>query len=145
MLATVQRVSSAQIIIEDKTFSSIGNGCLLFVCVEKNDDSQTVKEMVDKIINFRMLDGSKGITTLSLKNSDEEVLIVSQFTLAAITNKGSKPSFHKAAKPDEAKLLYDEFVSEFRNSYTKVKEGKFGAFMEIALTNKGPVTFNFKT
>tara|TARA_Y200000002_G_scaffold224752_1_gene185563 strand:+ start:123 stop:560 length:438 start_codon:yes stop_codon:yes gene_type:complete len=145
LLATVQRVSSAQIIIEDKTFSSIGNGCLLFVCVEKNDDSQTVKEMVNKIINFRMLDGSKGITTLSLKNSDEEVLIVSQFTLAAITNKGSKPSFHKAAKPDEAKLLYDEFVSEFRNSYTKVKEGKFGAFMEIALTNKGPVTFNFKT
>lgn len=145
MLATVQRVSSAQIIIEDKTFSSIENGCLLFVCVEKNDDSQTVKEMVNKIINFRMLDGSKGITTLSLKNSDEEVLIVSQFTLAAITNKGSKPSFHKAAKPDEAKLLYDEFVSEFRNSYTKVKEGKFGAFMEIALTNKGPVTFNFKT
>ena len=145
MLATVQRVSSAQIIIEDKTFSSIGNGCLLFVCVEKNDDSQTVKEMVNKIINFRMLDGSKGITTLSLKNSDEEVLIVSQFTLAAITNKGSKPSFHKAAKPDEAKLLYDEFVSEFRNSYTKVKEGKFGAFMEIVLTNKGPVTFNFNT
>ena len=145
MLATVQRVSSAQIIIEDKTFSSIGNGCLLFVCVEKNDDSQTVKEMVNKIINFRMLDGSKGITTLSLKDSDEEVLIVSQFTLAAITNKGSKPSFHKAAKPDEANLLYDEFVSEFRNSYTKVKEGKFGAFMEIALTNKGPVTFNFKT
>ena len=145
MLATVQRVSSAQIIIEDKTFSSIGNGCLLFVCVEKNDDSQTVKEMVNKIINFRMLDGSKGITTLSLKDSDEEVLIVSQFTLAAITNKGSKPSFHKAAKPDEAKLLYDEFVSDFRNSYTKVKEGKFGAFMEIALTNKGPVTFNFKT
>ena len=145
MLATVQRVSSAQIIIEDKTFSSIENGCLLFVCVEKNDDSQTVKEMVNKIINFRMLDGSKGITTLSLKDSDEEVLIVSQFTLAAITNKGSKPSFHKAAKPDEAKLLYDEFVSEFRNSYTKVKEGKFGAFMEIALTNKGPVTFNFNT
>jgi D-tyrosyl-tRNA(Tyr) deacylase len=145
LLATVQRVSSAQIIIEDKTFSSIGNGCLLFVCVEKNDDSQTVKEMVNKIINFRMLDGSKGITTLSLKDSDEEVLIVSQFTLAAITNKGSKPSFHKAAKPDEAKLLYDEFVSDFRNSYTKVKEGKFGAFMEIALTNKGPVTFNFKT
>jgi len=145
LLATVQRVSSAQIIIEDKTFSSIGNGCLLFVCVEKNDDSQNIKEMVSKIINFRMLEGSKGITKLSLKDSDEEVLIVSQFTLAAITNKGSKPSFHKAAKPDEAKLLYDEFVSEFRNSFTKVKEGKFGAFMDVALTNKGPVTFNFKT
>ena len=145
MLATVQRVSSAQIIIEDKTFSSIGNGCLIFVCVEKNDDSQTIKKMVSKIINFRMLEGSKGITKLSLKDSDEEVLIVSQFTLAAITNKGNKPSFHKAAKPDEAKLLYDEFVSEFRNSFTKVKEGKFGAFMDVALTNKGPVTFSFKT
>ena len=145
MLATVQRVSSAEIIIDNQTFSSIESGCLVFACIEANDSFEQVKEMTDKIINFRMLEGPKGITSRSLKDSNEEVLIVSQFTLAAITNKGTKPSFHKAAKPDEAKLLYDEFLIELKSLFPKVKEGRFGAFMEINLVNKGPVTFNFKT
>ena len=101
--------------------------------------------MVNKLLNFRMLDGPKGITSSPLNDSGKEVLIVSQFTLAAITNKGNKPSFHKAAEPDNAKLMYDEFVREFKKSFPNVKEGKFGAFMEISLTNIGPVTFNFKT
>ena len=144
MLATVQRVSKAEVIIEDKKYSSIANGLLVLMCVEDNDTEKTTKEMVNKIINFRMLDGPKGITSKALKDSEEAVLIVSQFTLAAITNKGSKPSFHKAAKPEDAKLLYDKFVSEFKKAFNKVEVGKFGAFMEIALVNKGPVTFNFK-
>ena len=144
MLATVQRVSKAEVIIEDKIYSSIANGLLVLMCVEDNDSEKTTKEMVNKIINFRMLDGPKGITSKALKDSEEAVLIVSQFTLAAITNKGSKPSFHKAAKPEDAKLLYDKFVSEFKKAFNKVEVGKFGAFMEIALVNKGPVTFNFK-
>ena len=144
MLETVQRVSKAEVIIEDKIYSSIGNGLLVLMCVEDNDSEKTTKEMVNKIINFRMLDGPKGITSKALKDSEEAVLIVSQFTLAAITNKGSKPSFHKAAKPEDAKLLYDKFVSEFKKAFNKVEVGKFGAFMEIALVNKGPVTFNFK-
>ena len=144
MLATVQRVSKAEVIIEDKIYSSIANGLLVLMCVEDNDTEKTTKEMVNKIINFRMLDGPKGITSKALKDSEEAVLIVSQFTLAAITNKGSKPSFHKAAKPEDAKLLYDKFVSEFKKAFNKVEVGKFGAFMEIALVNKGPVTFNFK-
>tara|TARA_X000000368_G_scaffold123241_1_gene96606 strand:+ start:214 stop:651 length:438 start_codon:yes stop_codon:yes gene_type:complete len=144
LLATVQRVSKAEVIIEDKTYSSIANGLLVLMCVEDNDNEKTTKEMVNKIINFRMLDGPKGITSKALKDSEEAVLIVSQFTLAAITNKGSKPSFHKAAKPEDAKLLYDKFVSEFKKAFNKVEVGKFGAFMEIALVNKGPVTFNFK-
>ena len=145
MLATVQRVSEAEVLVEDKSYTSITDGLLVFICVEQNDSSKTLNEMIDKILNFRMLDGSMGITSRSIKESDEEVLIISQFTLAAITNKGSKPSFHKAAKPGEAKLLYDEFVSEFSKSYNRVKQGKFGALMEIKLVNKGPVTFNFKT
>tara|TARA_Y100000741_G_scaffold327944_1_gene280852 strand:- start:21 stop:458 length:438 start_codon:yes stop_codon:yes gene_type:complete len=144
LLATVQRVSKAEVIIEDKTYSSIANGLLVLMCVEDNDTEKTTKEMVNKIINFRMLDGPKGITSKAIKDSEEAVLIVSQFTLAAITNKGSKPSFHKAAKPEDAKLLYDKFVSEFKKAFNKVEVGKFGAFMEIALVNKGPVTFNFK-
>ena len=91
MLATVQRVSEASVIINDLEFSSIKKGVLIFVCVEKHDTSQIVKEMINKIYNFKMLDGSKGITSSSLKNQNEDILIVSQFTLAAITNKGNKP------------------------------------------------------
>ena len=144
MLATVQRVLSAKIIIDDQVFSSIYEGCLVFICFEKNDISQNIIKMVKKIINFRMLDGPKGLTSLALQSSNEEVLIVSQFTLAAITNKGNKPSFHKAAKPEDAKLMYDKFVSEFKNLLPKVKEGKFGSYMQISLVNKGPMTFNFK-
>lgn len=144
MLATVQRVSRAEVIVDGQVFSSIKRGCLLFVCFEVNDSFKEVKEMTDKLITFRMLDGPKGITSRSLKDSDEEVLIVSQFTLAAITNKGSKPSFHRAAKTDDAKLLYDKFVNEFKKTSLRVEEGKFGAFMEINLVNNGPVTFNFK-
>jgi D-tyrosyl-tRNA(Tyr) deacylase len=144
LLATVQRVSKAEVIVDDQIFSSIKKGYLLFVCFELNDSFKEVKEMTDKLITFRMLDGPKGITSRSLKDSDEEVLIVSQFTLAAITNKGSKPSFHKAAKTDDAKLLYDKFVNEFKKTSLRVEEGKFGAFMEINLVNNGPVTFNFK-
>ena len=145
MLATVQRDSSAEIVIDGEIFTSIRDGCLMFVCVEKDDVSQNINNMVNKLLNFRMLDGPKGITSSSLNDSGKEVLIVSQFTLAAITNKGNKPSFHKAAEPDNAKLMYDEFVREFKKSFPNVKEGKFGAFMEISLTNIGPVTFNFKT
>ncbi len=145
MLATVQRVSKAEVLVGDNIYSSIKNGLLIFICIEQDDTQQTIKDMVNKIINFRILEGSKGITSKALKDSEEEALIVSQFTLAAITNKGNKPSFHKAAKPEDAKLLYDEFMTEFKKVFLRVEEGKFGAFMEIALVNKGPITFNFKT
>ena len=145
MLATIQIVSKAEVFIEGNSFSSIKNGILIFVCIEKNDNSTAVTEMVSRIINFRMLEGPKGAISRSLKESSEEVLIVSQFTWAAITDSGNKPSFHKAAKPSEAKLLYDEFVTTFSKLFSKVKTGKFGAYMDISITNKGPVTFNFKT
>ena len=143
MLATVQRVSKAEVVIDDTKYSSIKDGVLIFVCIEEKDVSETTKEMAHKIFNFKMLDGPNGITSASLKDLEEEILIISQFTLAAITNKGNKPSFHKAAKPDDAKLLYDKFIAEFKELSNKVSEGKFGAFMEVSMVNKGPVTFNF--
>ena len=143
MLATVQRVSEAEVIINDTKYSSIKDGVLIFVCIEEKDVSETTKEMANKIFNFKMLDGPNGITSASLKDLEEDILVISQFTLAAITNKGNKPSFHKAAKPDYAKLLYDKFVVEFKKLSNKVSEGKFGAYMEVSMINKGPVTFNF--
>ena len=144
MLSTVQRVSRAEVIIESKSYSSIGSGLLIFICIEENDTSKIVKEMINKILNFKILDGPSGVATTAIKDSQEEILVVSQFTLAAITDKGNKPSFHKAAKPEKAKLLYDEFVNEFARLHKRVEQGKFGASMEISLINKGPVTFNFK-
>ena len=145
MLATIQRVSEARVSIEGKIFSEIGSGLLIFVCIEKGDSIESITSMVGKIINFKMLDGPLGPSFRSLKESNEETLIVSQFTLAAITHKGNKPSFHKSAKTKEAKLLYDDFVSLFNKTYGKVKQGEFGAHMNISLINKGPITFNFKT
>ena len=145
MLATIQRVSEARVSIEGKIFSEIGPGLVIFVCIEKDDSMESITSMVGKIINFKMFDGFAESKPCSLKDANEEALVVSQFTLAATTNKGNKPSFHKSAKPEEAKLLYDEFMSLFERSYSKVKQGKFGAFMEISLINKGPITFNFKT
>lgn len=144
MLSTVQRVSRAEVIIESKIYSKIGSGLLIFICIEENDTSKIAEEMIDKISNFKILDGPNGIASIAIRDTQEDILIVSQFTLAAITNKGNKPSFHKAAKPKKAKLLYDEFVNKFAGSYKRVEQGKFGASMEIALINKGPVTFNFK-
>ena len=143
MLATVQRVSEAEVIINDKKYSSIKDGVLIFVCIEEKDVFETTKEMANKIFNFKMLDGPNGKTSASLKELEEDILVISQFTLAAITNKGNKPSFHKAAKPDYAKLLYDKFVVEFKKLSNKVSEGKFGAYMKVSMINKGPVTFNF--
>ena len=89
MLATVQRVSEAEVIINEAKYSSIKDGVLIFVCIEEKDISETTKKMADKIFNFKMLDGPNGINSASLKNLEEEVLIISQFTLAAITNKGN--------------------------------------------------------
>ena len=117
MLATIQRVSEARVSIEGKTFSEIGSGLLIFVCIEKGDSIESITSMVGKIINFKMLDGFKGSKPRSLKDANEEALVVSQFTLAAITNKGNKPSFHKSAKPEEAKLLYDELVWQSLKRY----------------------------
>ena len=145
MISLVQRVLEAKVHIDNKEFSSIGSGLLVLICIEDSDTNESIARMSEKLLNFKMLDGSKGITSCSLKQTEEEVLIVSQFTLSAITDKGNKPTFHKAAKPEKAKLLYDEFVNLFKKGHQLVKEGKFGASMNISLINKGPVTFNFKT
>jgi D-tyrosyl-tRNA(Tyr) deacylase len=145
LISLAQRVLEAKVHIENKEFSSIGSGLLVLICIEDSDTNESIAKMSKKLLNFKMIDGSKGITSCSLKDTKEEVLIVSQFTLSAITNKGNKPTFHKAAKPDKAKLMYDKFVDLFKKEHQFVKEGKFGASMNISSINKGPVTFNFKT
>ena len=145
MIATVQRVSEAKVEINNSIYSEIGEGVLILLCVERGDDPKQAIKMSDKILNFSILEGDRGIMSASLRDLEEDVMIISQFTLAAITNKGNKPSFHKAAKPNEAKEIYDQFVQIFKDSSLNVQTGKFGEIMNITLTNKGPITFNFRT
>ena len=145
MIATVQRVSEAKVEINNSIYSEIGEGVLILLCVERDDDSKQAIKMSDKILNFCILEGDSGTMSASLRELEEDVMIISQFTLAAITNKGNKPSFHKAAKPTKAKEIYDEFVQIFKDSSLNVQTGKFGEIMNITLTNKGPITFNFRT
>ena len=145
MIATVQRVSEAKVEINNSIYSEIGEGVLILLCVESDDDSQQAIKMSDKILNFCILEGDNGTMSASLRELEEDVMIISQFTLAAITNKGNKPSFHKAAKPNKAKNIYDQFVQIFKDSSLNVQTGKFGEIMNITLTNKGPITFNFRT
>ena len=145
MIATVQRVSEAKVEINNSIYSEIGDGVLILLCVERDDDSKQAIKMSDKILNFCILEGDNGTMSASLKELEEDVMIISQFTLAAITNKGNKPSFHKAAKPNKAKEIYDQFVQILKDSSLNVQTGKFGEIMNITLTNKGPITFNFRT
>ena len=145
MIATVQRVSEAKVEINNSIYSEIGDGVLILLCVERDDDSKQAIKMSDKILNFCILEGDSGTMSASLRELEEDVMIISQFTLAAITNKGNKPSFHKAAKPNKAKEIYDQFVRIFKDSSLNVQTGKFGEIMNITLTNKGPITFNFRT
>ena len=145
MIATVQRVSEAKVEINNSIYSEIGDGVLILLCVERDDDSKQAINMSDKILNFCILEGDSGTMSASLRELEEDVMIISQFTLAAITNKGNKPSFHKAAKPNKAKEIYDQFVQIFKDSSLNVQTGKFGEIMNITLTNKGPITFNFRT
>ena len=145
MIATVQRVSEAKVEINNSIYSEIGEGVLILLCVERDDDSKKAMKMSDKILNFCILEGDSGTMSASLRELEEDVMIISQFTLAAITNKGNKPSFHKAAKPSKAKEIYDQFVQIFKDTSLNVQTGKFGEIMNITLTNKGPITFNFRT
>ena len=145
MIATVQRVSEAKVEINNSIYSEIGDGVLILLCVERDDDTKQAIKMSDKILNFCILEGDSGTMSASLRELEEDVMIISQFTLAAITNKGSKPSFHKAAKPNKAKEIYDQFVQILKDSSLNVQTGKFGEIMNITLTNKGPITFNFRT
>ena len=145
MIATVQRVSEAKVEINNSIYSEIGDGVLILLCVERDDDSKQAIKMSDKILNFCILEGDSGTMSASLRELEEDVMIISQFTLAAITNKGNKPSFHKAAKPNKAKKIYDQFVQIFKDSSLNVQTGKFGEIMNITLTNKGTITFNFRT
>ncbi len=144
MLGLIQRVSSASVVVNNDIVGHIATGLLLFLGIEKDDTSETSSRLLDKIVRYRVFPDDRGQMNLSLLETGGELLIVSQFTLAANTKKGLRPSFSGAAEPAVAERLYDEFVALARQQ-VEVQTGQFGADMKVSLTNDGPVTFLLST
>ncbi len=140
MRVLVQKVLSASCEVDKKLISKIDRGFLLLVGFTEGDNIDTIKYMVNKVINLRVFEDSNDVMNLSLKDVDGEVLSISQFTLYGDASKGNRPSYIKALKSEEASKLYDLFNLELSNSYKEVKKGIFGADMKISLINDGPTT-----
>lgn len=140
MQVLLQRVSEASVTVEHVVVGQIGQGLLVFVCAEQGDVDTTATRMLDKILKLRIFADENGKMNRSIHDVSGAMLIVSQFTLAADTSKGTRPSFGRAAAPEQARLLYDGFVALARQSRLDVQTGIFAADMKVALVNDGPVT-----
>lgn len=141
MRVILQRVSEASVTVDKKILSRIGHGFLILLGIENPDSSDDIAWLAGKISKMRVFDDEEGKMNLSILDCSGEALVVSQFTLHASTRKGNRPSFIKAARPDHAEPLYLEFCEALSRQLGKnVEQGSFGAMMEVALINDGPVT-----
>lgn len=140
MRAVLQRVSSAKVTVNAETVGEIERGVLVLLGVSTGDTDADAEYLCDKIRDLRIFEDPDGKMNLSLTEIDGEMLVVSQFTLYGDTRRGRRPSFIKAAAPDEANRLYEYFVALCRRSIRRVETGTFQAMMDVSLTNDGPVT-----
>lgn len=140
MKVVIQRAKDASVNVEDETIGKITNGLVLLVGVTHEDTIEDAKYLVNKVINLRIFEDQDDKMNLSLKDVGGSVLSISQFTLYADTRKGRRPSFVKAAPPEQANNLYEQFNELIEKEGIPVEIGKFGAMMDVQLTNVGPVT-----
>ncbi|AZB08824.1 D-tyrosyl-tRNA(Tyr) deacylase [Chryseobacterium sp. G0162] len=140
MKIVIQRVSEAHVKVEGKIVGEIGKGLMLLVGIDENDEKADADWLVQKILNLRIFGDEDDKLNLSVKDISGEILCISQFTLIADYKKGNRPSFIKAAKPDQAVPLFDYFKEEMVKSGLKTESGIFGADMKVSLINDGPVT-----
>jgi len=141
MRVLVQRVKEAAVTINGERRSSIGPGLLVFLGIEEADGTDDISWLAAKIVNLRLFDDSNGVMNLSAAETGKEIMIVSQFTLHASTRKGNRPSYIRAAGPEQASPLYDSFVERTEELLDRsISTGVFGAMMEVSLINDGPVT-----
>ncbi len=140
MLALLQRVKEARVEIAGEAVSAIGAGLLVLVCAERGDTEATGDKLLAKILKLRIFSDEQGKMNKSVVDVGGGLLIVSQFTLAADTTGGNRPSFTNAAPPDEGRRLYDYFVAQARAAHPVVQTGQFAADMQVHLVNDGPVT-----
>lgn len=142
MLALIQRVTEARVVVDGETVGAIGPGLLALVGVEPGDGTAQVAKLGDRLLRYRVFSDADGKMNLSLADTGGGLLLVSQFTLAADTRSGLRPSFSSAAPPAEAERIFAEIVSYCREKHdSSVETGRFGANMQVSLVNDGPVTF----
>ena len=140
MKAVIQRVKSASVSVDDKIIGEIATGLLILIGVEQSDAQDDLNYLVKKTIGLRIFKDDNKNMNLSIKDIGGEALVVSQFTLCADTSRGRRPSFIKAANPEEADSMYQQFCEQLIMNNISVKTGKFGAMMDVSLVNDGPVT-----
>lgn len=141
MKTVIQRVSSASVAIDATIVAEIQKGLLVFIGIEDADNQEDIDWLISKIINLRIFDDENNVMNLSVKDTDGEIIVVSQFTLQAATKKGNRPSYIKASKPEIAIPIYENFVQKLQLEFgKKIQTGIFGADMKVMLVNDGPVT-----
>ena len=146
MRAVIQRVTKASVTIEKKIHSEISNGLLVLLGIEDADTVEDIEWLSGKIINLRIFNDENGVMNVSVKDSNGDILVVSQFTLHASTKKGNRPSYIKASKPDIAIPIYEKMISKLEiDLEKKIFTGEFGADMKVSLLNDGPVTICIDT
>lgn len=146
MKAVIQRVTKASVIVENKKVAAIKNGLLILLGIEPNDAQEDITWLSNKISNLRIFKDENEVMNLSIKNVNGDVIVVSQFTLHASIKKGNRPSYIKAAKPDIAIPLYQNFINQIEQDLNKkIQTGEFGAYMQLDFINDGPVTILIDT
>jgi D-tyrosyl-tRNA(Tyr) deacylase len=140
LIALIQRVSEARVVVDGRTIGEIGPGLLALVCAERGDTEQQADKLLAKLLKLRIFSDPAGKMNRSVQDTGGGLLVVSQFTLAADTSGGNRPSFTNAAPPEEGKRLYEYFVQQARAVHPVVATGEFAADMKVHLVNDGPVT-----
>lgn len=141
MIALLQRVTQASVTVDSEIVGSIGTGLMVLLCAERGDSEKEADALLSKLLSYRVFSDADGKMNLSVAAVGGGLLLVPQFTLAADTKSGTRPSFSPAAPPEEGKRLFDYFVQQARLKHPVVETGRFGAHMQVALVNDGPVTF----
>ncbi len=144
MIAIIQRVTEARVSVNNQVIGTIQQGIMGLCAVEKEDTEKKVRRLLERVLNYRIFTDSDDKMNLSLRNINGGLLLVPQFTLAANTNKGNRPSFAAAASPEKGKVLFAYLQQQAEEIYPSVQFGKFGANMQVSLINNGPVTFTLK-
>ncbi|MCW4150782.1 D-aminoacyl-tRNA deacylase [Halomonas janggokensis] len=141
MKALIQRVTRASVDIEGDNVGAIDHGLLALVGIEKGDSQADADKLLHKLLNYRVFSDANGKMNLNVQQAEGGLLLVSQFTLAADTHKGLRPSFSSAAPPDEGEQLFNYLVAQAQSAWQNVATGEFGGNMQVSLVNDGPVTF----
>lgn len=145
MISIIQRVTSAKVTVNHQEIGTIGTGIMALVAVEKDDSQKEARRLLERILNYRIFSDDTGRMNLSLREISGSLLLVPQFTLAADTARGNRPSFTSAAPPEQGRLLFDYLQQLAVKTYPSVQFGEFGADMQVTLVNDGPVTFTLRT